>query len=124
VASTPEGRIKSATEAYLTSIGLLPAGKAVLVTAVNTGWFHKPVSIGMGVHGIPDYLCHFRGRFFTIETKVPGKDPTPLQAHQIKAINVSGAVAFVVRCVEDLAWVETWRKKVDAEIKFLTKESA
>lgn len=120
MARTEEGRIKSATEAYLTSIGILPAGKAVLVTPANTGWYFKPVSNGMGVHGIPDYLFHYRGRFGSIETKVPGKDPTPLQAHQIKAINTTGAVAFVVRRVEDLAWVETWRKKIDAEIKILS----
>lgn len=120
MAKTEEGRIKSATETYLTSIGIIPAGKAATVTENHKGWYYKPVSIGMGVHGIPDFVGHFRGRLFTIETKVPGKDPTPLQAHQIKAINTTGAVAFVVRCVEDLAWVETWRKKVDAEIKILS----
>lgn len=120
LAKTPEGRVKDACRTYLTGIGLCPSKDAVDVTDKHTGWFHFPVQAFHGVMGQPDIHGHYRGRFFTIETKVPGKDPTPLQTHQIKAINTTGAVAFVVRCVEDLAWVETWRKKVDAEIKILS----
>lgn len=114
MAKTPEGRIKSATEAYLNGLGMTPAGKAATVASSSTGWYFKPVSIGMGVHGIPDYIGHYRGRMFGIETKVPGKDPTPLQQHQIKAINLTGATCFVIRTVEDLMFMETWRKNVDA----------
>ena len=112
MAKTPEGRIKSATEAYLASIDVVSAGRAATITPQHKGWYYKPVSIGMGVHGIPDFLGHYQGFFFTIETKVPGKDPTPLQQHQIAAVNKTGAVAFVVRCVEDLQYMETWRQKI------------
>ena len=121
MAKTVEGGIKASTETFLKAEGLIPAGKAPLVSASNKGWYFKPVSGGMGVHGIPDYLLHYRGRFAGIETKVPGKDPTPLQQHQITAINTTGAVSFVVRCVEDLEAIRAWMRRVDREVYCIAK---
>ena len=119
--TTPEGRIKDAVKTYLRDLGLCASKDAANVSKKpHTGWYHMPVQAFHGVMGQPDFHGHYLGRFFTIETKVPGKDPTPLQKHQITAINTTGAVAFVVRCVEDLAFVETWRRQVDVEVKFLT----
>ena len=105
---TPEGQIKKLVKDYLISIGLIPAGQAVLATPENTGWFHMPVSIGMGVHGIPDFIGHYRGRFFAIETKTKGKKPTARQEHQLRALSLTDAATFVVDSEESLERVKRW----------------
>ena len=105
---TPEGQIKKLVKDYLISIGLIPAGQAVLCTKDHTGWFHMPVSNGMGVHGIPDFLGHYLGRFFAIETKTKGKKPTDRQRHQLGALSLTGAKAFVVDSAESLDEVKRW----------------
>jgi hypothetical protein len=92
-----ERKVKQAVKEMLEELGCISAGQAVLATANNTGWFFMPVSNGMGVHGIPDFLGEYKGRFFAIETKTPGNNPTPLQQHQIHAIHISGGLAVVVR---------------------------
>jgi hypothetical protein len=109
---TPEGQIKLLTKNYLNSIGLIPAGKAAEAKASNTGWYFMPVSNGLGVHGIPDFVGHYQGRYFAIETKVSGKAPTPLQKHQLRALTLTGAFALVVTCEEDLKFFESWRTKI------------
>ena len=105
---TPEGQVKKLVKDYLISVGLIPAGQAVLCTEENTGWFHMPVSNGMGVHGIPDFLGHYKGRFFAIETKTKGKKPTPRQEHQLNALNLTGSATFVVDSEESLGRVKEW----------------
>ena len=105
---TPEGQIKKLVKDYLTSIGMIPAGQAVLATPENTGWFHMPVSNGMGVHGIPDFIGHYQGRFFAIETKEKGKKPTDRQKHQLNALSLTGSAVFVVDSEESLEKVKEW----------------
>lgn len=105
---TPEGKVKAAVDELLTEFGLISAGKSATATDANTGWYFKPVSNGMGVHGIPDYLGNYNSLFFAIETKVEGKDPTALQAHQLNAIALSGGQIFVVRGRDDLANLRSW----------------
>lgn len=105
---TPEGQIKKLVKDYLISIGLIPAGQAVLCTKDHTGWFYMPVSNGMGVHGIPDFLGHYKGRFFAIETKTKGKKPTPRQEHQLGALALTGAKVFVVDSEDSLEGVKKW----------------
>lgn len=99
---TPEGEIKKQTREMLEELGMICASKAVLATANNTGWFYMPVSNGMGVHGIPDFIGHYKGRFFAVETKVPGKDPTTLQEIQLQALYITGALDGVVHDLVDL----------------------
>ena len=105
---TPEGKVKKLVKDYLLSIGLIPAGKAVLCTTENTGWFYMPVSNGMGVHGIPDFIGHYQGRFFAIEAKEKGKKPTIRQEHQLRALSLTGAKTFVVDSEESLEKVREW----------------
>ena len=105
---TLEGKVKKLVKDYLISIGLIPAGQAVLCTDKNTGWFHMPVSNGMGVHGIPDFIGHYKGQFFAIETKTKGKKPTARQEHQLRALSLTGAKAFVVDSEESLGRVKEW----------------
>lgn len=86
---------------------IAPSGKA------GTGWFYMPAQNGLGTKGIPDFVGHYKGVFFSIETKAPGRVPTGLQAHIGKTINESGGVWFVVDGAESLKTVESWMKEVD-----------
>lgn len=84
---TPEGKVKAYLKKRLTEIG---------------AWQYWPVSMGMGAHGIPDCVGCYKGRFFGIETKAPGKRGhkdrgcTKLQIMQLKSIAASGGMAAVV----------------------------
>lgn len=42
------------------------------------------------------------GRFFSIEVKVPGKQPTPLQIQFMKEVERNGGLAFVAHSVDDV----------------------
>lgn len=58
MAQTPEGRLKAAVKKELKRRGV---------------WYFMPMQNGMGVVGIPDFICCAQGWFFAIETKAPGK---------------------------------------------------
>lgn len=83
MAKTPEGKVKDAIKAFLKS---LPGC-----------WFFMPVSNGMGAHGVPDFIGVYRGRFFAIEAKAPGKEKntTPLQDRVIGLIRAAGGHVVV-----------------------------
>jgi hypothetical protein len=87
--ATPEHAVKAAVKRLLKERGI---------------WHFSPVSNGMGVHGIPDFLCCWNGRFFAIECKAPGKrhNTTGLQDFQIAQIHKSGGSAIVVDDVSQL----------------------
>ena len=90
MASTPEGKVKTAIKKYLKS---LP----------NT-WFYMPVQNGMGVIGIPDIIACIDGKFLAIETKAPGKEKTVTanQQMQIDGILAANGHALVTSSVEHL----------------------
>jgi hypothetical protein len=89
MATTPEGKVKDAVRKYLRA---------------NHIWFYQPVQNGMGVVGIPDFICCWNGRFLAIETKAPGKlnNTTPNQDRVIKEINDHDGIAVVVDNVDSL----------------------
>jgi len=111
---TPEGKVKAELKAYLKSIGCVATAQAPTATTTSyTGWYFMPVGGYMsGVSGVPDFIGQYMGRFFAIETKVKGKNPTALQQHQITAINLSGGKAFVVRGEGDLGEFKEWVKSL------------
>lgn len=117
MAKTGEGAVKQIVKEFLLQRGLVASAKAATATTANTGKYHMPVSNGMGVAGIPDFYGHYRGFFFEIETKVPGKNPTALQAIQLKATAVTGAKSFVVREQADLFEIEKWFREIYENIK-------
>lgn len=80
---TPEGRVKKDVKEWLKRHGV---------------WYYCPVQNGMGVVGIPDFICCFRGRFLAIETKAPGKvnNVSPNQAARIHEIQTAKGMAFVI----------------------------
>jgi hypothetical protein len=62
----------------------------------EAGCYHYwPVGNGMGAPTLDCLGCH-RGRFFAIETKAPGKKPTPRQEGTIRQINLAVGMAFVI----------------------------
>lgn len=109
---TPEGEVKKAVKTYLEAIGCLPSAKAD-GRREGIGYYFMPVMGIGGVSGIPDFVGHYRGFFFAIEAKEEKKNPTPLQALQIDAINRTGGKAFVVRGEDDLGEVMEWVETTD-----------
>jgi hypothetical protein len=101
MAMTPEGRVKAATKKKLVA---------------NEVWFFCPVSNGMGVAGIPDFVgCRPYivspkdvgkkiGLFLAVETKAPGKldKLTELQKRQIRLIRAAGGVAVAIDAADQL----------------------
>lgn len=91
MALTPEGRVKEAVKRLLKAHGV---------------WFFCPVSNGMGVHGIPDFICAMppNGLFLGIEVKAAGKrkNTSALQDHQLAQIAGVGGIAVVVDDVSQL----------------------
>ena len=51
--------------------------------------------------GVPDLLVSYRGRFYAMEVKQPGKQLSLIQAKTIEAIRATGSVAGRVESVED-----------------------
>jgi len=85
--TTPEGKIKVLTSEMLDSMGC---------------YRFMSVQRGFGPAGL-DYFCCYLGRFFAVETKVPGKKLEPRQVATAKMIAVAGGTVFVVRHADDLA---------------------
>jgi hypothetical protein len=86
---TPEGRVKNAVKKELNSRGI---------------WYFMPMQNGLGVVGIPDFICCWRGKFLAIETKAPGKRgcTTANQDRVLAAIFEHGGKCIVVDDVEQL----------------------
>lgn len=96
MATTPEGKVKQAV-------------KAVLTDYVIYGYW--PVPGGYGAATL-DYIGCINGWYFTIETKAPGKKPTPRQEQNITAIRRAGGIVFVID--GDPAQLAELRKFLDA----------
>jgi hypothetical protein len=79
---TPEGKIKG----YVRKI--LDKYKGEL----DQYW---PVPAGFGPSHLDCIVC-FRGYFISIETKAPGKKPTPRQKQRIDSVKRAGGYALVV----------------------------
>lgn len=47
--------------------------------------------------GCPDIIGSYWGRFFAIELKVDGKEPTPIQKHRLRLWAKTHAVCYVGR---------------------------
>ena len=89
---TPEGAVKKMIKSQLKELG---------------AYYYMPVSNGMGTPGL-DFYCCYRGRFFAIEAKAPGKHPTARQYITIGDILKSGGVSFVVDGDIAMCTVVTW----------------
>lgn len=93
---TPEGRVKDAVKKVLKKFGV---------------YWHMPVQNGMGAPSL-DFICCVKGKYFAVETKAPGKKPTPRQELTIEQIQRSGGKCFVVD--GDVSLLEQWLAEVAA----------
>lgn len=94
--STPEGRVKDLVKKVLKSFG-------------PGVYYHMPVQNGMGSPTL-DFIGCAGGRYFGVETKAPGKLPTPRQLATIQQIRNAGGRVFVIDgpiCV-DYKLLRTW----------------
>ena len=58
-----------------------------------------PVLFGMGERTVDCIGC-YKGRFFAIECKAPGKQPTDIQLWKLSKIAAAGGAIFVIDTVE------------------------
>lgn len=77
---TPEGRVKAKLNR--------------LLAKYETIYKFMPVPGGYGSSSL-DYVLCVGGRFLAIETKAPGKQPTPRQHKIIEQIEAAGGLVFV-----------------------------
>ena len=79
--STPEGKVKRKVTELLKKYSDL--------------YYEMPVPGGYGKSGL-DYIGCYKGKFFSVETKAPGKKPTDRQQLTISAITRAGGAVFVI----------------------------
>lgn len=95
--STPESKVKEQVKRVLKAHG---------------AYWHMPVQNGMGAPSL-DFICCFQGRYFAIETKAPGKKPTPRQEDTISRIRDAGGMVFVID--GDTCLLDNWLKGASGE---------
>ena len=107
---TPEGKVKGQIKKILDAYHIMPAKDAGNPEAEEKaeGWYYMPSATQFGVKGIADFIGHYRGHFWAIEAKAPGKKPTGFQSLQINAVDRSGGAVFVIDGVESLYVFERW----------------
>lgn len=94
MASTPEGKVKRTVSS--------------LLRATPDLYYFMPVPSGYGESSL-DYLGCYRGKFFAIETKAPGKKPTDRQNMMIARMKAAGAAVFVID--GDTTELKEWLQK-------------
>lgn len=99
---TPEGKVKKMVDKYL---------------AKATAWFFKPVSNGLGKHGIPDYICCVP---VTVTQDMVGKKVGVFTAIEVKAVGRRreenrGASALQVIVMDDITDRGGFAGVVDSE---------
>ena len=78
---TPEGKVKNMVRRHLQPYKGL--------------YEYWPVPSGYGASSLDCLVC-YKGTFIAIETKAPGKKPTPRQEACIKQIRDAGGYAYVI----------------------------
>ena len=89
---TPEGRVKDNVKKILKKYRT---------------YYHMVVQNGMGAPSLDFVGCHY-GDFFAVETKAPGKKPTPRQEVTMEAMEKAGGRTFVVAGDEGMEELEEW----------------
>lgn len=102
MAKTPEGAVKDAVKKVLAAHGVIRATTLLKPGEVCHGWYYMPVSNGMGVVGIPDFIICFLGQFIAVETKAGKGEPTKPQEINIDLITRARGTALVCRDASEL----------------------
>ena len=98
MASTPEGKVKKAISKYLRSVDGL--------------WYTMPVPGGYGMSTL-DYIGCYRGKFFSIEAKAPGKVPTDRQEFVMEDIRHADGMTFVIDSETEFQPLKDWIKQME-----------
>jgi len=93
--ATPESKVKASVNKVLASFG----------DEVDGFW---PVPSGYGESHL-DWVGSAGGYFISIETKAPGKKPTPRQVERIRRVTKSGGAAFVIDGTDQTTTVDQLR---------------
>lgn len=91
MANTPEGKVKKTVSLLLKSVPGL--------------FYTMPVPSGFGESTL-DYIGCYRGKYFAIETKAPGKKPTDRQNMVIDKMRKAGGAVFIID--GDLTELKQW----------------
>lgn len=91
MATTPEGKVKKTVSTLLKSVEGL--------------FYTMPVPSGFGESTL-DYIGCYRGKYFAVETKAPGKKPTDRQEAIINKMRKAGGAVFVID--GDLTEIKQW----------------
>jgi hypothetical protein len=94
---TPEGRVKNLVRKVLAEFEHIPGAISVhgahgFVKILYSFW---PVMNGMGSPSLDCLVCYY-GHWIAIETKAPGKKPTPRQELTIEQMVAAGAIVYVI----------------------------
>lgn len=92
MASTPEGKVKKMVRAVLEEFGGESVNDDYVVHRLKQYW---PVPAGYGASDLDCIVCYY-GRTIAIETKAPGKRPTPRQQLTIAQYKGAGGMVFVI----------------------------
>lgn len=66
-----------------------------------------PVPAGFGTPTLDCFGCYY-GMFFAVETKAPGKKPTPRQNLVIEQMREAGGAVFVIDGDEGVTRLKDW----------------
>ena len=94
---SPEGYEKDDIEKYLKSIGC---------------WYIRTFTGGFGKSGVPDFVGCYHGKFFSIEVKREGKEPTKLQWARMLEIGKEGGQAFWGTAAKVVPEMQMWVKQL------------
>jgi hypothetical protein len=92
---TPEGYEKDDIKKYL--------DKATPIV-----WYYCPLMAGYGKTGVSDIVGCYRGKFFAIEVKREGKQPTPIQNRRMAEIEAAGGKTFWGTAAKVIPEFEAW----------------
>lgn len=97
MSTTPEGKIKNQVKKILNEFGGdgLPLSVQNATEPYGPLKAFWPVQNGMGSPSLDCLVC-YRGLFIAIETKAPGKKPTPRQETTISEYRAAGAIVLVI----------------------------
>ena len=85
---TPEAKVKADLKRFLNALW-------------PDCWYFCPMTFGYGRSGVPDFIGCYKGKFFAVEAKAPGKESTPWQHREQAGIIAARGLCWVVDDVDE-----------------------
>jgi hypothetical protein len=82
--------------------------KAILDSHAPALWHFSPRMSGYGASGVSDIIGCYCNKFFAIEVKRPGKEPTPIQWRRMNEIEEAGGKTFWGTAEKVIGEFEAW----------------